>query len=1203
MPLRLKSLELHGYKTFASRMRFEFSERITAIVGPNGSGKSNIADALRWALGEQSYTILRGKKTEDMIFAGSDNRAPAGMASVALTFDNTNNWLPIDFSEVDLSRKAFRDGKNAYLINSQNVRLKDLNELLAQSGLSERTYSILGQGLVDASLALKADDRRRLFEEAAGIGLYRSRRTEALRRLEVTNRNLDRVLDILAELKPRLRSLEKQAGKASQYLQIQKDLKNTLLEWYGYHWSRSQKEMNKAREVLNEQTTKLESSRSEYQSIRNEYLTFRDKIHSLRSRLNSWHRESSQLHLNRELISREMAVLEERRIRLEENRIDSVLEMGRSEAETSDSRRRVREINDEIDRLRVDLEDAKEQLVKAKEILRSKREERDSLEEALVEGQTDRNNFFNQLKLISEQGIEFQTKFDAIQSELETNRNTIAGFEEEEEALTKDYSSVCDKREKLSNELADLGINREKIRKNIEKNRVERKEQSSDLGDLKEEKTRLKTQLEVLNQSEETFVGFTKGAKILLESSKKESFSSKIQAVSSVLDIPAKLEIAISAVLGDYVESLIFDSEQDVEQAIEILDSVSEGRVTILPLNKLVYENNSVLPSEGGVIGFASDLVAIQSIYKPVVDYLLNKFIVVEDRKTASKIVHSVPKGVRIVTIMGDIYYSDGPLRTGKLTTPGILSRKRSINELKEGLTAISSKLIKLNEKLETLDREYKDYDNALEECNSIYSKTEQEMSKYHNKEKGILWNIDSLKQKKDIQIKHNSSLQSDLSSIKTKMEDNSQLITDLERNIHEKEGFIKERESLLSQIKMDEFLDKVTYWSSQVAVTETSFNDLTIRGDEYANQLSNREIQFYELQKKVEVFESTLSEIKNKKDELRAQETKISDALENLQSLIEPAETELENSEKEEELVREKESNNQVLLAKVERYYNQVQMDFERKQEAVDILHQKIEDDFGLVDFDYAVNVDGPVPLPFEGLVEQLVTIDILPPDMEENLSRQRLLLRRLGPVNPEAQEEYNSVLERHSFLETQLEDLKKAVVDTQQVIAELDEITRQEFLKTFNEVAGEFKSIFHRLFGGGSARLLLTDPENLTDTGIDIEARLPGRKEQGLALLSGGERSLTAIALIFSLLKVSPTPVCVLDEVDAMLDEANVARFRDLLEELSLDTQFIVITHNRNTVQAADIIYGVTMGSDSVSQAISLKLDQVSEELLTGK
>jgi chromosome segregation protein len=346
--------------------------------------------------------------------------------------------------------------------------------------------------------------------------------------------------------------------------------------------------------------------------------------------------------------------------------------------------------------------------------------------------------------------------------------------------------------------------------------------------------------------------------------------------------------------------------------------------------------------------------------------------------------------------------------------------------------------------------------------------------------------------------------------------------------------------------------------------------------------------------------IDGSLEELENERENLRSQIVGINAQLDELRDLIGPAEKTLENSVGQESDWQNKETVEQVELSRVERIYNQIQLDVSRKQEALVNLRQRIEDDFGLVAFDYTTNVTGPVPLPFDGLVEQLPVVTELAPDLEDNMTRQRAQLRRMGAVNPEAQQEFRSVKERHVFLTAQVEDLRKAETDLRQVIAELDELTRREFQKTFDAVAEEFHIIFHRLFDGGSARLTLTDPENLTETGIDIEARLPGRREQGLSLLSGGERSLTAIALVFALLKVSPTPFCVMDEVDAMLDEVNVGRFRDQLLELSKDTQFIIITHNRNTVQAADVIYGVTMGRDSASQIISLKLDEITEEFL---
>jgi chromosome segregation protein len=384
------------------------------------------------------------------------------------------------------------------------------------------------------------------------------------------------------------------------------------------------------------------------------------------------------------------------------------------------------------------------------------------------------------------------------------------------------------------------------------------------------------------------------------------------------------------------------------------------------------------------------------------------------------------------------------------------------------------------------------------------------------------------------------------------------------------------------------------------VAVSERGLADIRAREDEREKEISRFEARFAGLTTRLGEIEQQSADLDTNKASLHEREVALRAQIEGLRVDVDPAERDLETAEAEEALMQDAEANAQRLLALAERLQGQVQLEQLRKQEALDNLRQKITDDFGLVMFDYADEVSGPVPLPLEGMVEELPVVTEISAELEVQLSRQRTHVRRMGPINPEAREEFDRESERYSFMRAQVDDLRKAEEDLKQVVAELDELTRQKFSETFDAVDKAFRAMFTRLFGGGSARLALTDPDNLVETGIEIEARLPGRREQGLALLSGGERSLTAVALVFALLKVSPTPVCVMDEVDAMLDEANVGRFRDLLQELSRDTQFIIITHNRNTVQVADVIYGITMGRDSASQVISLRLDQVTEEML---
>jgi len=1202
MPLRLKSLELHGYKTFASKTKFEFSGGITAIVGPNGSGKSNIADALRWVLGEQSYSLLRGKKTEDMIFSGSENRTRAGMASASIVFDNTDNWLPVDFSEVELSRHAYRDGRNDYLLNNQHVRLREINELLAQSGLSERTYTILGQGLVDASLALKADERRKLFEEAAGIGLFRSRREDAIRRLDITQRNMDRVLDIIAELEPRLKSLDKQAKRSQEYLRLQTDLKTSLRTWYGYHWHQSQIEMNQARELSLLHESKLLIERESYLKIRREFLEFRDMLQGLRTRLNAWHRESAHFHSERETISRGMAVLEERIRALSDNHQNTVQEHNRLEVELSAAEARLVDSKKDVIQIQQEVDDSAVQLKTVQDLLQTRQLEYSQVEEALAKTNQEITTAQNRRVQSITRRDEISYRIEDQQKKLEEILVTISTMDNEvkkAEELHLQSNLDCKKSEDdlvvMGNKLAENKRITQEL-ENERKNKLERK------SSLEAEVTKLKAQLEILEQSEQSLAGYADGARLILDASRKSRLNKGIQVISNLLDIPADLELAIAAALGEFIDSIIIRSKGDIEAVIKVLDEAKTGRATLLLPDKLVHPGNIKVINDPACLGIASEKVKFLPEHQAIVDNLLGRVLIITDRHEAFRVMGGIPKDFKLVTLAGEVFHASGPIQVGRQANAGILGRNRQKREFLDEINNLDRQIEKINSGIHAFDEKLKTRSDELNKHIVLQQQLTTELEFKKNIEKERKDQFDSQKRKREWQSIQVENLKIEIGTGK----DNISILTDevekIDIGLNLLQNSIRSQTTRLVDLSLTDLNEQMAYWNTQLAVGMRALTDAQVRNRERQQSFKQLEDQTDLLYRKLAEYKGTISSLDSEKLNLMERESKLNKQLELLGNSIEPAESELENAEKHELDLHQQEMKSQQALATVERYYNQVHMDFGRKQEAVETLRQKIEDDFGLVSLEYASNVNGPVPLPFDGMVEQLVSVDFLSPDMEETITHQRMLLRRLGPINPEAQNEFDSVSERYKFLNTQLEDLRKAESDLRRVIAEMDDLTRQEFFKTFSAVADEFKSIFHRLFGGGSARLLLTNPDDLTETGIDIEARLPGKREQGLALLSGGERSLTAIALVFSLLKVSPTPVCVMDEVDAMLDEANVGRFRDLLSELSQDTQFIIITHNRNTVQGADVIYGVTMGHDSVSQIISLKLDEVSEEVLKG-
>ena len=1200
MPLRLKSLELHGYKTFASRVNFEFAGGITAIVGPNGSGKSNIADALRWVLGEQSYSVLRAKKTEDMIFAGSEQRPRSGMASVTVTFDNSDGWLPVDFSEVALSRRAYRDGRNEYLLNGQQVRLRDINELLAQSGLAERTYTILGQGLVDASLALKADERRRLFEEAAGIGLYRARREEALRRLETTHRNLDRVLDILAELEPRLRSLERQAARAQEYAQVQADLRASLREWYGYHWHRAQRELADALEAVRQQEERLKQTRQAYQDIRQEYTSFRDRLNGLRGRLNSWHRQSAQLHAGRESISSDLAVLEERQRSLLDRQQSLELERGRIEEEIRLAGERRAEAEAERARCETDLQEAEAQLASARQALEAAQAQRARLA-------TDLETARRQMEQLANRRATLQARLEEIAARIETQHrklissdDAIASAAAELEKQTAETRLLVEKRHQAEAALQKIQEEVEAARRRVTELEAQLKQKEAERNAKQAEQARLQAQLDVLEQAERSASGLADGARLLLEAARQARLNGAKGALAAALDVPAELELAIAAALGDYTDAILLQSGADAEQALDLLQSDASGRAFLLPLDWITPAETLPVQAGGQVLGVAADLIRAPAELRPAVDLLLGQVIVVEDRKTARRVLAGQPAAVRAVTLKGEVFHASGPVLAGKPAKSAVLSRPRQRRELQEALAGLRRQMENLGADLTRLTSELRTAQAEVER--RIHTEKEQRrtLEAARQAEQQARLREEAARRQWEWQKTQKTALQAEIEQAEKERAQSAAALARDEEAFAAAQEALRQKTAALAGVVLDELQGQVTHWTARLAAAQQSAGNARTR-------LAERTQAVETLVRQKAAIEAQLAEIQNNLAHLETERTALHDKaiafnaqLEELAALIAPAEKELEEAERQEAALQVQEAEKQATLARVERLYNQLQIELGRKQEALESLRNKIEDDFGLVMFDYAANIAGPVPLPLDGMVEQLPVVAELDPALEETLTRQKALLRRMGAVNPEAQQEYQAVKERHAFLTAQLADLHKAEDDLKQVIAELDEVTRREFRRTFEQVADEFHKIFHRLFGGGSARLTLTDPDNLTETGIEIEARLPGRREQGLSLLSGGERSLTAIALVFALLKVSPTPVCVMDEVDAMLDEANVGRFRDLLMELSRETQFVIITHNRNTVQAADVIYGITMGRDSASQVISLRLDQVSDEYL---
>ncbi len=1196
---RLKALELHGYKTFASRFQFEFPGNVTAIVGPNGSGKSNISDSLRWVLGEQSYGLLRGRKTEDMIFSGSDQRPRAGMASASITFDNSEGWLPIDFSEVSIARRAYRDGSNEYYLNGQKVRLKDISELLAQSGLAERTYTMIGQGLVDAALSLRPEERRRFFEEAAGIGLFRSRREESINRLESTRRNLERVQDILSELEPRLHSLERQAKRAEEYDRVKADLNVLLKDWYGYHWHNAQKEMLHAREVVRVQEERAKQSRQNLNSVEENVQKSRNQLRELRNRLDEWHGQSAAMHTERERISRILAVMDERTRAMAEQDQSMNSELARLEEEAKMQAEKLAGQLEEKERLNNELLDAQKQLNSAQALLNERQKEHDQVESDLREARRALVNSETQQVQAKAHQRELNNRLENV---LESQKNleaTLTSADDELKAAQKEVTLAQQKKDDTENELASMEEQFETQSRTIRDLKEKLSALQTQKSRLEAEQLRTRAQLDVIVQAEKALSGFANGAKSLMQAASQGVIPGGYKVISSLLDVPAEYERAIASVLGENLDGILLDAATDPEKALEFLEKDEKGRAVLLPEAWAKAAAKSKTVNDADVIGIAADLVKCDAAIRKAIDLLLGQVVVVKDRQAARRVAQSLPDSMRAVTLKGEVFFGSGLVIAGQDGRANLVGRPRQRKELQDRLDALEDELNDFDSESAALEKKVKDAEEKQRTLELDLRTCRNQVSAFNSEYQNKSLSLEQRKQKLDWQKNQLTTANDQINKTRSELEATEKQIAELQQGVSESNTRIHDLNALLHTKDTEEFQAQVVHWNTTLAVSTRAGRDAERRYDEYLQIVNTSKQQQASLRDRIKKLKEQLAEIEVEKVSNHQLEAAQNGQIEEIQKLIDPAEQQLITVEAEYTKLQDNYSALQQAQSTAERYYTQAQLELTRSRESMENLRRRIEEDFGLVKLEYTEDVSGPTPLPLEG-VGELPMLKEIPGELEDSINRQKALLRRMGAINPEAQKEYHEVKERFEYLTGQVADLTKADEDLRQIIGELDELMRREFKKTFNAVAAEFKQMFTRLFGGGSAKLILTDEDNPTETGIDIEAKLPGRREQGLSLLSGGERSLTAVALIFSLLKVAPTPFCILDEVDAALDEANVGRFTELLKELSDNTQFIVITHNRNTVQVADVIYGVTMGRDSASQVIGLRLDEVNEEMV---
>ncbi len=1203
----IKRVVIQGFKTFAKKTEFIFDPGITAIVGPNGSGKSNVSDAIRWCLGEQSFSLLRSKKTSDIIFSGSDHKSRLGMAQVTVTLDNSNGEMPIDFGEVEITRRAYRDGENEYLLNGQRVRLQDVTELLSPSGLGKRTYALIGQGLIDRMLSMSPEELRTLFEEAAGITAYQMKRAAACRRLDASEQNLTRVQDIIAEISPRLGYLRRQAERARERDQIAGDLRDLLHDWYGYHWHTTLRQYKIDAAQAESLGRRVETHRQELAAISTFIERGRGRQTSFRAQLGELHHLSSGLHSQAERIGRELAVSQERLRQVTARSEEANQELAALRLQHDALVERIARDKAEIAEYSAVVQERQVAVAGLQADVTKRQQARDSLQQAvaaarrdLAEAQSRRDQLNSRRQQLQERAAQLAEEAAAQRSARRNAAGQVSELAAELETTETQLSAIAEQVAEATHALraAENDLAQQRLALEEAQTRRRQAEREADL---------LQTRYDVLSRLRNEGAGYASGVREVLQVAQEQtrqgavlpaSLSGIVGTVASVLQVPAHLDKAIETALGGAFQNIVTRSWDDAQRAIEYLKSGRRGRATFLPLDRLDVLPPIAPPSMPGVLGNAADLVGYDAAVAPAVQQMLNRVWVVDNLTTARRALDAMRRGPRptVVTVDGDIVRPGGAVSGGSDTQrrdDSILARERELRELPPRLrqadalrqehTAecadISARIDQLQSGIAPMQATLAELSRQERAVQDLSAELRRRLDRVGQTERWHAERLQTLEAEKVAGERQAAAIVAELVQAEEQHGASAAALRLAEQSV-EAAGAGQLFQQLADlRAAAAEAQGKL---QSHTAVIQNQERSLTL----LAEQIATKERQIVALQ-------ADAADLSRKIAEMGRQEDALSRELAQFQDKIDPLETTLAQAEAEQATHEARERSMQDVLRADETAWNAAQLKQQRTDDALRHLRHDIEQDLGFVFLEESAGLAYQPPLPWETIVEQLEPLATLPAGLEDEVREMRARLSRVRNVNPDAPREYEEAAARCSYLETQSADLSAAIADLRKVIAELDAYMRAELTVTFDAVAEQFVYFFNTLFNGGAAKLVLLDPDNITTSGIEIVARPPGKRPQSLALLSGGERSLAACALLFAILRVSPTPFCVLDEVDAALDEANVDRFRATLDELSRDTQFIIITHNRRTLENTNAIYGVTLASDGASRVISLRLE----------
>ena len=1179
----LKRLELQGFKSFADKTVLEFMPGITAVIGPNGSGKSNISDSIRWVLGEQSMKSLRGTKSLDIIFAGTQNRKSLGFAEASLVFDNTDGALPIEYTEVTVTRKIYRSGETGYYINKVPCRLKDVLELFMDTGIGKDGYSIIGQGKIDEILSNKSEDRRHIFEEAAGIVKFRTRKAESEKKLEHTKLNLLRINDILAEIEANIEPLKAQSEKAKKYLSLREELKSIEIGLFLYNiekYKTSLEEIVKDEEIYTTQCGEEEEKLGKVKQLKE---ALKEEVDRITNQIEEMSNIGFESQKEIEMLNSDINVANTRINNNEENK-------QRYEKEIEELEIRKKELEDEIKQKEEKRDNLKQNREKYEKELEEKEKALEEITKKLSSKELEIEGYKKQVEENTDRKYELQSQSHEQDINFENDEKRQRQIKSEISNYISELDATRLQKEDISKGFYEIESKRNSILKSLEEINV--KKQSSDqkikvyntqINQLENEMRIKESRLHFLVETEKEKEGYVKSVKSLLKDCEnvKELGKGMHGVLANIIDVPEQYQTAIEMSLGMSLQNIVTDTEQDAKRLVEHLRKNNLGRASFLPIASVRGKKlDKIKGKENGVIGIASDLIKFDKKYEQIIVSLLGRTVIVDNMDNAIKVAKQNGYTFRIMTLDGDMINPSGAITGGSVAkkTVNILGRGKEIEKLQKEIKDIK-------QEIEKIKQEKQDFENSIEDTIEMATSLEKELQ-----EIDITY---ATEKQKVVAIDENIE----------KLEKRLQKLKDEEQQLEK-----HKEEAKNTKQEIEKEIEELTNQNEELTKVITEFAELNKDNQKYVDDLNfditnlkisvssfdESEASIEEMKERINMdIENTLKSIENKKlqiEQIKSDNFNLQETIKETKQKIENIKEEVKNSgSKIEELKNDRQDKNKKLSEQEDEISEKFKVIEDLKSQIVkiDVKKTKLEEDIQ--------SIINKMWEEYE-LTPNNITEEYKKPEnvalTQKRVNSLRADIRNLGSINIDSIEEYKNTKERYDFMCEQRVDLENTMAKLRKMIQEMTTTMKQQFKEQFELINKNFAEVFKELFGGGNASLKLEDEENILDCGIEITVQPPGKKLQNMMLLSGGEKAFTAIALLFAILKINPAPFCVLDEIEAALDDVNVYRFAEYLKKFSKDTQFLVITHRKGTMEAADTVYGVTMEESGISKLLSMKL-----------